>query len=111
MQAPEKRKVHNYLYNGANAKKIEESNEKKRKRILLAQSMQQGMVDNEDDATLSSVGHTEDGFLAAADVDVDVDVNTDEESAEIEDWQDVKTRKTRKFSTISRKNSKEGKSE
>jgi hypothetical protein len=87
MQAPEKRKVHNYLYSGVNAKKIEESNEKKRKRILLAHSMQQGMVDNEDDVTLSSVGHTEDGFLAAA--DVDAAAAADEESAEIVDWQDV----------------------
>ena len=35
MQAPEKRKVYKYLYNGVNAKKIGESNEKKRKRLLL----------------------------------------------------------------------------
>jgi hypothetical protein len=85
MQAPEKRKVYNYLYKGVNAKKIEESNEKKRKRILLAHSMQKGMVDNEDDATLSSVDNTEEGFLEAA--DVDVDVNADEETAEIVAWQ------------------------
>jgi hypothetical protein len=32
--------------------------------------MQKGMVDNKDDATLSSVDHTEQGFLAAVDVDV-----------------------------------------
>jgi hypothetical protein len=31
MQAPDEKKVHNYLYNGVNAKKIEESNEKKKK--------------------------------------------------------------------------------
>jgi hypothetical protein len=36
--------------------------------ILLAYSMHQGMEDNEDDATLSSVDHTEEGFLASADI-------------------------------------------
>jgi hypothetical protein len=66
-------------------KKIEESNEMKRKRILLAHSMQKGMVDNEDDATLSIVDNTEKGFLEAA--DVDVDVKADEETAEIVVWQ------------------------
>ena len=85
MKAPEKRKFYNYLYNGVNAKKIEESNERKRKRLLLAHSMQKGMVDNEDDATLSSVDHTEQGFLAVA--EVDVDVVADEETAEIVAWQ------------------------
>jgi hypothetical protein len=41
--------------------------------------MQKGMVDNGDDATLSSVDHIEEGFLAAA----------DEETAEIVAWQDA----------------------
>ena len=36
--------------------------------------MQKGMVDNEDDATLSSVDHTEEGFLAAADVDEETEL-------------------------------------
>jgi hypothetical protein len=78
--------LHDYLKVG-NIKKIEESNEKKKIRILHVHNMHQGMIVNENDASLSSVDHTKKGFLAAADLNAAADA--DEETAEIVAGQDA----------------------